>query len=313
MTENGQTFHPDLRAARFLPRGLVGPRQLRLIRALTGLAGRKLPPGAVQVPVTPEVRVDVYGRTVPGAENATCKPALLWIHGGGMVIGHARMDSRFCARVARELGAIVVSVEYRLAPEHPYPTPLEDCYTALSWLAAQPDVDLDRIAIGGASAGGGLAAGLALLARDRADIHPAFQLLVYPMLDDRTNTRTDIDERHLRMWSPANNHFGWQSYLGPHLTPGQPDGVPHPAAPARAEDLTGLPPAWIGVGTHDLFHDEDVTYAERLRQVGVPCDLHIVPGAYHGFDSVQGKTGVARDFTRQQIAALTRAIGRPAT
>lgn len=308
-----QAFHPELRAARFLPRGVVGPRRLPLIRALTGLAGRSIPPGAVQVPVTSEVRVDVYGRTGENAAaNQNGRPALLWIHGGGMVIGHARMDARFCAHVARELGMIVASVEYRLAPEHPYPTPLEDCYTALSWLAAQPDVDPARIAIGGASAGGGLAAGLALLARDRAEIRPAFQLLVYPMLDDRTTVRTGIDESRLRVWSPANNRFGWQSYLGPHLTPGQPDGVPHPAAPARAEDLTGLPPAWIGVGTHDLFHDEDVAYAERLRQAGVPCDLHIVPGAYHGFDGIEGKTAVARDFTRQNVAALARAIGDPA-
>ncbi|WP_106396273.1 alpha/beta hydrolase [Actinocorallia populi] len=307
----GQAFHPDLRAARFLPRGVVGPRRLRLIRALTGLADRGVPPGVVQVPVTPEVRVDVYGRTVSAAEDAAVqgrRPALLWIHGGGMVIGHARMDSRFCARAARELGAVVASVDYRLAPEHPYPTPLEDCYTALTWLAAQPDVDPDRIAIGGASAGGGLAAGLALLARDRADVRLAFQLLVYPMIDDRTTVRTGVDERRLRMWNPASNHFGWRSYLGPRLTPGQPDGVPHPAAPARAEDLTGLPPTWIGVGTNDLFHDEDVAYAERLRQAGVPCDLHIVPGAYHGFDSVESRTAVVRDFTRRQIAALSQAI-----
>ncbi|GAA0953479.1 alpha/beta hydrolase [Actinocorallia libanotica] len=303
-----QVFHPDLRAARFLPRGLVGPRQLGLIRSAMKLSGRRPPEGAVPVAITPEVGVDVYGRSAAGKTGR--RPALLWIHGGGMVIGNARQDSAFCARVARELDVIVASVEYRLAPDHPYPAPLEDCYTALSWLASQPDVDTDRIAIGGASAGGGLTAGLALLARDRAEIRPTFQLLVYPMLDDRTTVRTDVDESRLRVWSPANNRFGWQSYLGPHLTPGQPDGVPHPAAPARAEDLTGLPPAWIGVGTNDLFHDEDLDYAARLQKAGVPCELHVVPGAYHGFDNFHGRTGVGRDFTRRKIDALTRAFGR---
>src|SRR5207237_9200507 len=131
------------------------------------------------------------------------------------------------------------------------------------------DVDATRIAIGGASAGGGLAAGLALLARDRGLVRPVLQLLVYPMLDDRTTLRTDVDPRRLRLWSPASHRFGWQAYLGPSLTPGQPDGVPEGAAPARARDLTGLPPAWIGVGTCDLLHDEDVPYAQRLQEAGV--------------------------------------------
>ncbi|MGX9901144.1 alpha/beta hydrolase fold domain-containing protein [Arthrobacter sp. SA17] len=141
-------------------------------------------------------------------------PALLWIHGGGMVLGAAAQDSRFCRRVADELNIVVVSVEYRLAPEHSFPIPLEDCYTALQWLARQPDVDPANIAIGGQSAGGGLAAALALLAKERGEIRPVLQLLSYPMLDDRTTIRTDIDPRWLRIWSPRSNRFGWRAYLG---------------------------------------------------------------------------------------------------
>lgn len=304
-----QVFHPDLSNARFLPRGVVGPRRLRLIRSLAGVLARRVPPGAVAVSVSPDVSVDVYGR----AENtAGRRPALLWMHGGGMVMGSARQDAAFCARVARELDVIVAAVEYRLAPEHPYPTPLEDCYTALAWLASQPDVDPDRIAIAGASAGGGLAAGLALLARDRAEFHPVFQLLVYPMIDDRTTTRTDIDAGRLRIWSPADNVFGWRSYLGPGFAPGRSDDIPYPAAPARAdiEELTGLPPAWIGVGGNDLFYDEDLAYADSLRKADVPCELHVVPGAYHAFDTFHRKTDVARDFTRRKLAALAGAFGR---
>jgi acetyl esterase/lipase len=174
-------------------------------------------------------------------------------------------------------------VEYRRAPEHPFPTPLEDCYTALQWLARQPDIDPARIAIGGESAGAGLAAAVALLAKERGEIHPVLQLLSYPMLDDRTTTRTDIDPRRLRIWSPGSNRFGWRAYLGPATADG---GVSPLAAPARYDDLAGLPPAWIGVGTNDLFHDEDVTYARRLQQAGVASTLHVVPGAYHNFDSM---------------------------
>jgi acetyl esterase/lipase len=232
-------------------------------------------------------------------------PALLWIHGGGMVLGDAAQDSRFCRRIAEQLNIVVVSVEYRLAPEHPFPTPLEDCYAALRWLARQADIDPARIAVGGASAGGGLAAALALLAKERGEIRPVLQLLSYPMLDDRTTTRTDIDPRRLRVWSPYSNRFGWRAYLGPATADGN---VPPLAAPARYDDLSGLPPAWIGVGTNDLFHDEDVTYARRLQQAGVDCTLHVVPGAYHNFDSIEPKTGLSQAFVEAQTTALDEAL-----
>lgn len=295
---SGSAFHPDLRLARYLPRSLVGPRRLRLLRAL--IAHNEPDPrfNAVATMAGPKVRVRVFR---PAA--TTRRPALLWCHGGGMVLNLTIDDDPLCRAFSDRLNIVVVSVDYRLAPEHPYPAALEDCYTALRWLTDLPYVDPGRIAIGGASAGGGLAAALALLNRERGQSFPALlQLLVYPMLDDRSGARTDIDGRHLRIWSQASNRFGWQCYLGDAAE------VPALAAPARHRDLTGLPPAWIGVGTHDLFRDENTTYAHRLRAAGVPCALELVPGAYHAFDRFEAGSAVARQFFESQIAALDDAL-----
>ncbi|MEI4277982.1 alpha/beta hydrolase [Klenkia terrae] len=287
-------FHPDLQAARRFPRVSLGPRSLCVVRTLGRLAR---PDGRVPVvPVSPDVAVRLFRPAGPGPF-----PALLWVHGGGLVLGTAATDDVFCRRVSEELGAVVASVEYRLAPEHPYPVPLEDCWTALTWLVGRADVDAGRVAVGGASAGGNLAAGAALLARERG-VELAFQLLVYPMLDDRTTTRTDLDTSAVRIWTPGSNRFGWSAYLGGRTE------VPATAAPARAQDLAGLPPTWIGVGTDDLFHDEDVTHARRLREAGVDVELVEVPGAYHGFDAVQRSAPVSRDFTTAQVQALRRAL-----
>ncbi|WP_352643585.1 alpha/beta hydrolase fold domain-containing protein [Mesorhizobium sp. M0520] len=158
---------------------------------------------------------------------------------------------------------------------------------------------------GPARGGGGRPAARPLLAKERGVIHAVLQLLSYPMLDDRTTTRTDIDPRRLRLWSPASNRFGWRSYLGPTTADGN---VPPLAAPARYDDLSGLPPAWIGVGTNDLFHDEDVTYARRLQQAGVASTLHVVPGAYHNFDSIEAKAAISRAFVNAQTTALDEAL-----
>ena len=183
----------------------------------------------------------------------------------------------------------------------------DDCYDALVWLAARPEVDPSRIVIAGASAGAGLTAGLALLARDRGGASPALQVLVYPMLDDRTALRTDIDERNFRLWTNRSNRYGWSSYLG--APPGSADVSPH-AAPARASDeqLAGLPPAWIGVGTLDLFHDEDVLYAQRLRAAGVECELYVVDGAFHGFDGMTSRASVTRAFNESRDSAIASAL-----
>jgi acetyl esterase/lipase len=300
-------FDPELqRLARFLPRRAVGPRSLPFVRFLTRLASRRVPPDLELFGVG-EVTVRLHRPPVPPREPG---PALLWIHGGGYVIGAAAQDDAVCRRYAAELGAVVAAVDYRLAPEHPFPVPLDDCHDALVWLAGRDDVDADRVAIGGASAGGGLAAGLALLARDRGEVRPVAQILAYPMVDDRTVLRTDIDERNFRMWNNEANRFGWTSYLG--HPPGAPT-VSGLAAPARHDDLSGLPRAWIGVGDLDLFHDEDLAYAERLRAAGVECRLDVVPGAFHGFDAVRSGARVSKAFLAAQLAELESAFAVEAT
>jgi acetyl esterase/lipase len=241
----------------------------------------------------------------PPANAVPPYPALLWIHGGGYVIGAAWQDDALCRLIADELGVLVAAVDYRLAPEHPFPVPLDDCHDALVWLANQGDVDASRVAIGGASAGGGLAAGLALLARERCDVSPVFQLLTYPMLDDRTALRKDIDERHFRLWNSNANRFGWACYLD--TAPGSPE-VSGLAAPGRHEDLSGLPPAWVGIATLDLLRDEGLAYADRLREAGVACEVHVVDGAFHGFDSVRPSAPLTKEFRSAQLGALAAGI-----
>jgi acetyl esterase/lipase len=291
-------FHPELRrVARYIPRQLVTPVTLPFIRAAERLLWRRSKPDDIEVLTLPSgVGVRLFRPTGVTGQ----RPALLWIHGGGYVIGHAAQDDVLCRRFARELGATVASVDYRLAPEHPYPAPLEDCYSALTWLTRLPSVDPTRVAIGGASAGGGLAAALALFTRDRGEISLAAQLLVYPMLDDRTVERKGLDNPGHRLWNQSSNKFGWSAYLG---------GVdPQVAVPARREDLSGLPPAWMGVGTFDLFHDEDLAYASRLEAAGVPCEVEVVQGAFHGFDGIVPKAQVSQSFFKSQCALLRQAF-----
>jgi acetyl esterase/lipase len=297
-------FDPDLRRlATVLPRRGASRRLLPLMRRFEPLMERRSSPERVENETAGSVRIRVHH---PAQSAPIPYPAVLWIHGGGYVIGSPAQDDAVCQVFAQKLGALVAAVRYRRAPEHPFPAALHDCHDALEWLAQRDDVDAARIAIGGASAGGGLAAALALLARERGVVTPRFQLLSYPMLDDRTVLRTDLDERHFRLWNNQANRFGWSSYLGGE--PGVP-GVSPLAAPAREENLSGLPPAWIGVGTLDLFFDEDVTYAKRLRSAGVPCELHVVEGAFHGFDSVAPKAGITRAFRIEQVQALASALG----
>lgn len=229
------------------------------------------------------------------------RPCVYWMHGGGYVLGTNRMEDARFDRWCGRLGCVGVSVDYRLAPDTPYPGPLDDCWAGLRWVVDHADdlgVDVTRLGIGGTSAGGGLAAALALLARDRDEIRPAFQVLVYPMLDDRMVTRSSQWEDPI--WPPAANRFGWASYLGD-LAGGD---VPHHAAPARATDLGGLPPAFVVVGALDPFSDEDVDYATRLRHAGVPTELHVYPGAPHGFDSIMPGAGVSRRAAQEMEAWL---------
>jgi len=233
-------------------------------------------------------------------------PVLLWLHGGGYVIGKPELDDLSCAQYVRELGITIVSVDYRYAPKHPFPVGLEDSYSALKWIVTssqQLGIDAQRIAIGGESAGGGLAAALVQLAHDRQEIKPVFQLLVYPMLDDRTVLRADIDDSNSIAWNQKSNRFGWESYLGKKC--GAED-VPAYSVPARRADLAGLPPAWIGVGTLDVFHDEDAAYAQRLKGCGIECELYIVSGAFHGFDIFDPQIPIVKDFRKSQISALKK-------
>jgi acetyl esterase/lipase len=259
------------------------------------------------VPVPSIDGADVLVRIYTPAQAPHPAPGLLNIHGGGMVLGSVGIDDAKCMSLAENLGAVVASVEYRLAPEHPYPAPLEDCYAALAWFSASADelgVNRDRIAVIGASAGGGLAAGTALAARDRGGPPLCFQLLVYPMLDDRH----DVPGRRVitdpRVWSTTANLAAWRAYLGELRG----DDVPGYAAPARATDLSGLPPTYLCVGDLDLFADETLVYARRLLAGGVPVELHLYPGAFHGSSSFVPSAPVSRRWAADTMAALHRAL-----
>lgn len=252
----------------------------------------------------PDIRVRIY----KPAEQTDTLPGFLWIHGGGYVLGSIDGDDYGNRLRVKKAECVIVSVDYRLAPEHPYPAPVEDCYAGLKWMfdhANEIGVDRSRIAIGGASAGGGLAAGLALLVRDRAETDVVFQLLVYPMIDDCNIAPASETLPDTLIWSRAKNLFGWTSYLG--REPGC-DDVPYTAAAFRATDVSGLPPALIVVGDLDLFVDENIEYARRLIQAGVPTELHVYPGAYHGFNGFVPGATVSRQCNATCNQALKKAL-----
>jgi acetyl esterase/lipase len=305
------TFPPVVLNREQLPLIRAGVAQMVAQMAATAPAfpmievAERLVPGPADAP---DVRVLLYRPR----DVAHPLPALLWIHGGGYVAGSADQDDLRMKTLVSEVGCVAVSVDYRLAPDTSHPGPVEDCYAALEWLhrnAAELVVDGARIAIGGASAGGGLAAALGLLTRKRGTVPLAFQLLIYPMLDDRTVTHAEPHPHTGEfIWTPEANHFGWTALLG--QAPGSADVSPYAAA-ARADDLAGLPPAYICVGALDLFLEEDIEYARRLIRAGVPTELHVYPGAYHGFNIVP-TAQVVQAFERDITAALRRALAPPA-
>ncbi|WP_020661237.1 alpha/beta hydrolase fold domain-containing protein [Amycolatopsis benzoatilytica] len=237
-------------------------------------------------------------------------PVLYWLHGGGMIIGgHRGHDLYFLQEYAADLGLGFVCVDYRVAPEHPHPAPVEDCYAALEWTvkhAAEYGFDASRVLIGGASAGGGLAAGTALLARDRGGPELIGQLLICPMLDDRNDTPSAIQMENSGNWDRTANHVGWTALLGD--ARGGPDVSPY-AAPARAEDLSGLPPTFLDVGSAETFRDEVVTYATRLWQAGVQTELHVWPGGFHGFDGVAPQAALSQQARAGRVPWLRRLLG----
>jgi acetyl esterase/lipase len=284
---------------------------VRQVRQMSGMP--LLPPPALQpaersIPGpagAPEVRVWIVD-PAPYQKN---KPVLLHIHGGGFIMPDPTLMPQIQA-IATDCQCVVVSVDYRLAPETRYPGALEDNYAALKWVyahAAELGVDPSRIAVGGASAGGGHAATLAIHARDRKEVPLIFQLLIYPELDDRTGITLSVPPAIGRfVWTVQSNRLAWNSLLG---VPAGSSKVPGAAVPARVASVDGLPPAWIGVGSIDLFVEEDMEYARRLLHAGVATELLVVPGAFHGFDIVAPDAPVSRQFTASWKSALRKAFG----
>ncbi len=274
---------------------------------------------AVEIPDS----VSVTERQIPGPEGAPSirvlitqpkaagrgRPGILHIHGGGYIIGTAEMTIASDVSYAMEFGAVSVSVDYRLSPETAHPGPVEDCYAGLTWLHSHADelgVDPARIAVTGESAGGGLAAATVLLARDRGKLSVRFQHLIFPMLDDRTVTAADPSPLLGEfVWTRESNRFGWAALLG--HEPGIANVSPY-AAPARAEQLAELPPTFIACGALDLFLEENLEYSRRLIRAGVPTELHIYPGAPHGFMMVANAT-VSKQFVRDSLASLRTGLG----
>ncbi len=269
-------------------------------------------------------RVLVEDRHVPGPVGAPAVPVriytpltrtgtlsgLFWIHGGGFTAGNPEQDDALCERIVEEVGCAIVSVDYRLAPEHPFPAAPEDCYAALRWMAASAaDLGIDpaQIAIGGASAGGGLAAAVALMARDRKEVPLIFELLIYPCLDDRhiTSSSKAIAARGM-LWERESSQRGWKAYLGSN----QQGEVSPYAAPARVADVTGLPPTYIMIGELDLMRDESIEYAMRLMQADIPTQLHVYPGAFHGFDLLATSAALSQRAISEYIDALKHALTR---
>ena len=260
-------------------------------------------PGRAGAPDVPVLIVDPK----PDQKN---KPATVYIHGGGYVVGRADTNIRLAQDIAQSTEGLVVSVDYTLAPEAVFPISLEQNYAALAWAhqnAGRLGIDPTRIAVCGDSAGGGHAAALAIAARDRKEFAIAFQCLIYPMLDDRTGSTHHMPPYigHF-VWTEAANRFGWTSLLG---VPAGSSSVPPGSVPARAEDLGSLPPTFIGVGSIDLFCEEDMEYAKRLILSGVKTELFVVPGAYHGFDVVARDAALSVQFRGIWQSALRRGLG----
>jgi acetyl esterase/lipase len=274
---------------------------------------------AAQAAAPKEDRVRLEDRKIAGPVGAPPIPVriyqprsgsrpralLVYLHGGAFCVGNLETEHARCLQICGDLGCSVVSVDYRLAPENPFPAGVEDCYAALVWAAshaAELGADPSRVAIGGGSAGGGLAAAVALMARDRGAPRLAFQLLIYPVLDDRLATPSMRAFTDTPIWDRANSVHMWRHYLG-----ASSEASPY-AAPARAADLSGLAPAYVMTAEFDPLRDEGIEYAMRLMQAGVPTELHNYPGAFHGFDIVGAATRIARAAVEEQIAVLRRAF-----
>ncbi|WP_155593906.1 alpha/beta hydrolase [Lysinibacillus cavernae] len=253
-----------------------------------------------------EMLVKIYE---PVKQNHDKLPAMLWIHGGGYVMGHPDMDDILCERFVQTANCVVVSVDYRLAPEHPYPAAIEDCYAALVWMTKEDQslgIDVKRVAIAGASGGGGLTAALALMARDKGGPSILFQMPLYPMLDSRNITPSSYEiTEEQATWSRTNNLTAWRMYLGEkenihELSPY--------AVPSRAENLAGLPPTYTCIGQLDIFRDETIDYVTRLAQAGVDVEFHMYPGSFHCFEVFVPEAEVSKHASQHYIDAMARAL-----
>ncbi|WP_435280913.1 alpha/beta hydrolase [Streptomyces koelreuteriae] len=322
MTHVPPPFDPELAGALELIKDMISPGltpdQIAEVRQGPGielLAELDLTMGGTfvvedrQVPGPqgePDISLLICRPAAPVAAGA--RPVIYHVHGGGMVIGNNRVGVDVPLAWARALDAVVVSVEYRLAPEHPHPAPVEDVYAGLLWTAehaAELGADPERIVVAGASAGGGLCAALALLTRDRKGPRPIGQVLMCPMLDDRNDTPSTYQMAGLGVWDRTANETGWSALLGSRR--GGPD-VPAYAAPARAEDLTGLPPAFLDVGSAETFRDEVVAYASRIWQAGGVAELHVWPGGFHGFDGFAPQAALSQSARAAQVDWLRRLL-----
>ncbi|MCR8845169.1 alpha/beta hydrolase [Paenibacillus sp. SC116] len=276
---------------------LVGPpiEQSEHVRTIT-----RMIPGA-----DGEMLVKIYE---PVQRTGDKLPAMMWIHGGGYVMGHPDMDDALCERFVQAANCVVVSVDYRLAPEHPYPAALHDCYAGLTWMteeAEQLGIDVERVAIAGASGGGGLTAALALMVRDKGGPALIFQMPLYPMIDNRNDTASSHEiTAENATWNRANNVAAWKMYLGENNDASE---VPY-AVPSRASSLEGLPPTYTCVGQLDLFRDETIEYVTRLAQAGVDVEFHLYPGCFHVFEVFVPQAEVSQRASQSYVDAMARAL-----
>ncbi|WP_424767558.1 alpha/beta hydrolase [Paenibacillus sp. sgz302251] len=302
---------PELRPLLALFPQMNLPDDLQLIRSFPKPEMEKSPHVITNSRIIPgpagELMVKIYE---PADRPGTSLPALLWIHGGGYVLGHPDSDDALCERFVMEAGCMVVSVDYRLAPEHPYPAAIDDCYAALKWTAdsaGELNIDLNRIAIAGASAGGGLTAALSLVARDKGGPAVSFQMPLYPMIDHRNVTPSSHEiTASNAIWNRDRNIAGWSMYLGEHAA-----GEISPyAAPARAESYAGLPPTYTCVGQLDPFRDETMEYVTRLAQAGVDVEFHLYPGCVHGFEALFPQAEISQLASKSYVDALKKSFER---
>lgn len=308
-----EKVHPDLKRDFYrLPKTIDNVRDVRALRDRLALDVNNLPtdnavvvrnekiPSGAEVP---ELRVRIY----EPRERQGDLPALLWIHGGGYLIGSPESDEGLLIQIAKELNCVIIAPDYRLAPEHKFPAAINDCYRALQWMAENSNalrIKKDRIAVAGASAGGGLTAAVTLKARDEKGPEIFFAMPLYPMLDNHDTTVSSYQITDERVWNRKANETAWALYLG-----GDAKGNISPyAAPARAEDLSGLPPTYIMVGALDLFRDENIEYAKRLLDSGVPVELHIYPGVFHSFENMIPAAKISQEARSAYIKALGQAL-----